>query len=221
MVIDVAVIAPVVREGSAPRGARVGDDAAVVGSDDVGGDVLAGEEPDGDGGGVPLGRVDAAADAVEAGAEVGRVGREDAAAGVDLLAGGVGVAVGGVDGAGHARLLDGAAAGGVEGHGVGLGAVDAFDDVDFAIRGPIGSDEPEGGPDATDAAWHVCDICQKEPLVVGFFAGDADALAAGFRGGVVVDAHVSGVAVVADSTYHLVLHCGCVVDVLHEARSRI
>ena len=73
MVIDVAVIARVVREGGAPGSARVGD--VVVVADDVGGDVLAGEEPDGDGGGVPLGRVDAAADVVEAGAEVGRVGR--------------------------------------------------------------------------------------------------------------------------------------------------
>lgn len=156
MLVHVAVAAGVVRERGAPCG-RAGHGVA----DEVGGDVLAGEEPDGDGGGVPLGRVDAAADVVEAGAEVGRVGREDAAARVDLLAGGVGVAVGGVDGAGHARLWDGAAAGGMEGHGVGLSTVDAFDDVDFAIRGPVGSNEPESGPDATDAAWHMRDICQK------------------------------------------------------------
>lgn len=156
VLVHVAVAAGVVRERGAPCG-RAGHGVA----DEVGGDVLAGEEPDGDGGGVPLGRVDAAADVVEAGAEVGRVGREDAAARVDLLAGGVGVAVGGVDGAGHARLWDGAAAGGMEGHGVGLSTVDAFDDVDFAIRGPVGSNEPESGPDATDAAWHMRDICQK------------------------------------------------------------
>ena len=109
----------------------------------------------------------------------------------------------------------------MEGHGVGLSAIDAFDDVDFAIRGPIGSDEPEGGPDATDTARHMRDICQEQALVVGFFTGDTDTLAAGFGGGVVVDTHVSGVAVVADGTYHLVLHCGCVVEILHEAGGRI
>lgn len=221
MFLDIAVVARVVREGRAPRGARVGDVVAIAGRVDVGGDVLTGEEPDGNCGGVPFCRVDAAADVVETGAEVGLVGREDAAAGVDLLAGGVGVAICRVDGARHARLLDGAAARGVEGHRIGLGAVDAFDDVDFAIRGPVGSHEPEGGPDATDTTWHMRDICQEQPLIVGFFTGDTDALAAGVGGGVVVDAHVSGVAVVADGTYHLVLHCGCVVDILHEAGGRI
>ena len=73
---------------------------------DIGGDVLAREEPDGDGGAGPVGGVDAAADGVEAGAKVGGVGGQDAAACVARLFGGVGVAVGGVGGARHARLLD-------------------------------------------------------------------------------------------------------------------
>ncbi len=208
--IDVAV-AGVVREGGAP-GARVRGAGR-----DIGGDVLPREEPDGDGGGGPGGRVDAAADGVEVGAEGLGVGGEDAAAGVFGLGGGVGVAVCGVGGAGHGGVFDGAAGGGVEGHGVGGGAVDAFDYVDFAHCGPVGSDEPESGPDAADAAGHVGDVGEEEAFVVGFFAGDADALAAGVGCGVVVDAHVGGVAVVADGSDHFVLHCGGVVDILHEA----
>ena len=214
MGVDVAG-AGVAGERGAPGG-RVGP----VG-DDVGGEAVAGEEPDGDGGAGPEGGVDAAASGVEAGAEAGGVGGEDGAAGVAGLGGGVGVAVRGVGGAGHGGVLDGAAGGGVEGHGVCGGAVDAFDDVDFAHGWPVGPHEPEGGPDAADAAGHVGDIGQEEALVVGFLAGDADALAAGVGGGVVVDAHVCGVAVVADGAYHLVLHCGCVVDVLHESSGGI
>ena len=105
----------------------------------------------------------------------------------------------------------------MQGHGVGLGAVDAFDDVDLAHGRPVGPHEPEGGPDAADAAGHVRNVGQEEALVVGLFARDADALAAGVGRGVVVDAHVSGVAVVADGTNHFVFHGGGVVDVLHEA----
>lgn len=63
----------------------------------------------------------------------------------------------------------------------------------------------------------MCDVCYEETLVVGFLACDTDALAARIGSGVVVHAHVGRVAVVADGAYHLVLHCRCIVDVLHEA----
>lgn len=129
MVVDVAP-ARIVRQRGAPR-ARI----RAVGRD-VRRDRRAGEEPDGDRLAGPFGRVDAAADGVEAGAEVGGVVGQDAAACVFGLFGGVGVAVRGVRIAGHARLLDGAAAGGVECHGVGRGTIDPFDDIDFAHGRP-------------------------------------------------------------------------------------
>ena len=149
----------------------------------------------------------------------------------------------------------------MEGHCVGLGTVDAFDDVDFTHRRPlfrvsislsrmiselrdmqkpqdtsqsqnqvrmrggnligkityVGSHEPESGPNTADTSWHMGNVCQKEALVVCFLAGDTNTLAARVRSRVVVDAHVRGVAVVAHGTYHFVLHCGCIVNVLHEA----
>ena len=112
--------------------------------------------------------------------------------------------------------MDGAAAGGVEGHCVGRGAVDAFDYVDFSHCGPVGADEPEGRPDATDAARHVCDVSQEQASIEGFGGGDADALPPSVGGGVVVDPHISSIAVVADGTYHFFFHSSRIVDVFHE-----
>lgn len=60
-------------------------------------------------------------------------------------------------------------------------------------------------------------ISQEEAFVKGFLRRNPNALAPSVRGGVIVDAHVSGVTVVADGTYHLILHRGCIIDVLHEA----
>lgn len=209
MRVDVAT-PRVLGERGAPRG-RIGGPGR-----DVRGDGRAGEEPDGDGLAGPFGRVDAAAHGIEAVAEVrGAVG-EDGAAGVFGLFGRVGVAVGGVDQARHAGFLDGAVAGGVEGHGVGRRGVDAFDDVDFAHGGPIRANEPEGGPNTADPAGHVRNVRDKKAFVVGLFGSEADTLAACVRGGVVVDAHIGGITVIADRPYHLVLHRGCIVHVLHE-----
>lgn len=44
---------------------------------------------------------------------------------------------------------------------VGSGEVYAFDYVYFAAVGPVGSEEPEGGPDAADTAWPVVLISVK------------------------------------------------------------
>lgn len=60
-------------------------------------------------------------------------------------------------------------------------------------------------------------ISQKQTVVISFFRADTNAFSPRVCCGVVIDAHVSGIAVVANGTYHLVLHCGCIVDVLHEA----
>ena len=42
-------------------------------------------------------------------------------------------------------------------------------------------------------------------------------MAPSIRGGVVIDAHVSSVAVIADGTDHLVLHGGGIIDILYKA----
>ena len=105
----------------------------------------------------------------------------------------------------------------MESHGVGRCGVDAFDDVDFAHGGPVGANEPEGGPNTADTTGHVRNVCDKQAFVVGFFGSEADALAACVRGGVVVDTHVGRITIIADRPYHLVLHRGCIVHVLHEA----
>lgn len=109
---------------------------------DVAGDFVRGEEPDVDGGTGPFGGVDAAAGVVEAPAVGLGVFAADAAAAVGGLAAGVDVAVVCVEGAGEAGVFDGATVGGVQGHLI-LGlVVYAFDDVDFAIVGPVGAKHP-------------------------------------------------------------------------------
>ena len=86
-------------------------------------------------------------------------GRGDAAADVGGLARGMGPAAAGGAGAGEVPVRGQRAfPAGVQGHGVAGHGVDAFDDVDFARRRPVGAEEPEGGPYPADAAWHVLDV---------------------------------------------------------------
>ena len=66
----------------------------------------------------------------------------------------------------------------MESHCIRRCTIDAFDDVDFTHRWPVGSYEPESGPNATDTTWHMCNIGQKQALVVGLFTRDTDALTA-------------------------------------------
>ena len=193
----------------------------VGGGRDISRDILTRKKPNGDSISSPLGSIHATTNIIEAFPEVSRIVAQDAAARVFRLVARIGVAVRGIRGARHAGVQNGAAFRGMESHGIRLGAIDAFDDVDFAHSRPIGTDEPESGPNATDTAGHVGDVSEEQALVEGFLAGDADALAAGIGGGVVVDAHVSCVTVVADGAYHFVLHRGCVVDILDEAGGRI
>ena len=43
--------------------------------------------------------------------------------------------------------------------------VDAFDDVDFAVVGPVRTEHPEGRPGTADTAWHVEDVDDDETVV--------------------------------------------------------
>lgn len=110
---------------------------------DIGGNGGAREEPDVDSGRFPLHGVNAAADGVE-GVAVGSGGCDTTA-----IVARVGVTVGLQEGGGGlgAGGVDSAAGAGVQSHLVGAGEVYAFEDVDFAGAGPVGSEEPVGGPE--------------------------------------------------------------------------
>jgi hypothetical protein len=63
--------------------------------------------------------------------------------------------------------LHGAVGGGVGGDLVGGEGVDAFDDVEFAMSGPVRVAEgPEGRPYSADRARHVFDVGEEETVVV-------------------------------------------------------
>lgn len=68
----------------------------------------------------------------------------------------------------------GAVRGGVGGDLVGGECVDAFDDVELAVSGPVGvSESPEGWPYSADGAGHVFDVCEEETVVVVDIAFEA------------------------------------------------
>ena len=94
---------------------------------DVRGDGRAGEEPDRDCFGGPLGRVDSSICVVEAGAVSEGVLSADAAACIVGLTGSIDIAVRSVDGATELIVVGNATTtGSVKGHGVGGGCVDAL-----------------------------------------------------------------------------------------------
>lgn len=106
------------------------------------------EPPDLDEIGVPFEGIDSAACVSQTLAVGGRVGALLGTALVVALAGGVDEAVAGEDGGGHVlggRGGGGTAVGGMEGVEVAFLDVDAFDDVDFAVVGPVVAVEPAGG----------------------------------------------------------------------------
>ena len=63
----------------------------------------------------------------------------------------------------------------MESESIRLLVVNAFDDVDFAIVGPVGTYKPEGWPGAADSSWHVFEVDGKQASFIARFACDADA----------------------------------------------
>lgn len=121
------------------------------------------EEPDLDGIGCPFHRVGASADFVEALPERLGVGGVCAAALVSLAV----------------TLLERTARAGVQRHGVGLGLVDALEDVDLARVRPVGSYGPEGRPDAALIFGGVGDVSDEETLRIALLRDDASGIATG------------------------------------------
>lgn len=111
---------------------------------DVRWDGRAREEPDLDVVTCPFSSIDTTILSVEARTVSLSVGSALATTSIVGLTSSIDVAVGGFDGAQEFVVVcDGAARCGVKGHGVGGGSIDTFDDINLAIVGPVGSDEPE------------------------------------------------------------------------------
>lgn len=138
MVVNVARFGKSGRRGTPSR--RIGSATS-----DIPGDARSGEEPDVDGSACPFSGVDTASSIVEAVAVGGALATSDGTAGVGCLARSFDEAVGSLDIAAEPEGLDGASIAGVEGHLVGGLVVDAFDDVDFAVAGPVGAEHPAAG----------------------------------------------------------------------------
>ena len=79
----------------------------------------------------------------------------------------------------------------MHGHLIGGLEVDAFENIDFAACGPVGPNEPEGGPCAASDG-HVSYVGDEEAFVVCFCRGDAHAGATGRWLACIVDTHVVG-----------------------------
>jgi len=62
----------------------------------------------------------------------------------------------------------------VSGDLVGGEGVDAFNDIELAVSGPVGvAESPEGRPYSADGAGHVLDVCKEETVVVVDIAFEA------------------------------------------------
>lgn len=153
------------------------------------------EEPGRDGRASPFSCVDTAASVVESASEGLGVGAHDCAACVGGLAICVDVAVICVEFAAETGVLNSASIAGVQGHLVSGLVVDAFDDINFTIGGPVGAKHPECRPGAAHATRHVGKIEDDKAVLVCFGAFEADTLPARLAGGVgVVHADVNSIA---------------------------
>jgi len=205
---DVAVSGETGGGGTPAR--RIGATAA-----DVGGDACIGEVPDVNSIAGPLCRIDTAISIVKS-VPVGRFVRvDDSAAGVGGLARSLDVAVASVEGTGEAGVGDRATVTGVQGHLVGGTLVDALDDIDFAIVGPVGAEHPECGPGAAGASGHVSQIQDHQTLSVAVLAGQTEAVATVTAGDIaVVYTHVDGAT---GGTNQTVGRGGGAIDIVHVA----
>ena len=109
----------------------------------------------------------------------------------------------------------------MEGHGVCALLVDALEDVDLAVFGPFGADEPQSRPDTTDPSRHMDYVCHEEAVVEGFFGREASAWAAGIEFLRAVDAKVGGIAHVWVYADESLSYGGVDIGVFNEALSRV
>ena len=107
----------------------------------------------------------------------------------------------------------------MKGHDVLCVRVDAFDDIDLAIRRPVRSYCPECRPCTTDPTWHMSKIEDDQPMIVGILAGEADTTSTRSRRDIgEVDAHVCCTVVCVDEAGSL---STCLIDVVDISLGRI
>jgi hypothetical protein len=127
-------------------------------------DGVAGEEPHFHELGGPLHGIYTAAVGIEAIAVAGMV---VAACCATCCSSGADSAVVTIDPTSLILKLHGAVGSGVSGDLVGREGIDAFNDVEFAVSGPVGvTQSPECRPYSANGARHVFDICKEETVVV-------------------------------------------------------
>lgn len=117
--------------------------------------------------------------------------------------------------------VDGAAGVGVKGHGVCTLFVDALEDIDFAVFGPFGADEPESRPDTADSSRHMDYVCHEQAVIEGFFGREACAWAAGREFLLAIDAKVGGIAHIWVYADEVLCYGGVDIGVFNEALGRV
>ena len=127
----------------------------------------------------------------------------------------------------------------MQSHSIVCVVVDAFNDIDFSVIRPIGTKQPERGPDkisaegspaktrdarkdipcAANSAWHVGDIKGEQTVGVVCITRDAHAVSAGSVSNVgAVDTHVDKAVISIDIA---VLGCCILIDIVHVPSSGI
>lgn len=161
---------------------------------DIRRNLAAGEEPNRDVIGSPLHGVNTASDVVETVTVVLVVGGILATASARI----VGVAVGLLQSGGAERALvgDGTTRASVQGDGVISLCVDTLNNIDLARRRPVGSEEPHGRPDTTDATRHVGNVRDEQTMGPRLLRGHTNrSTTVGRVGGGGINAHVDGAVV--------------------------
>lgn len=103
----------------------------------------------------------------------------------------------------------------MQSHLVGGILVDALNDINFAMAGPVGAKHPECGPSSAGASGHMGEIQDHQTLVVGVRAGQTDAVATVTAGDIaVVHPDIDGATGGTDQT---VRRGGRVIDIVHVA----
>ena len=111
-----------------------------------------------------------------------------------------------------AAIGHGTRGGRVERHEVLRLIVDTFDNVNFAIVGPVGTKGPEGWPGSTNAPGHVAEVDDKQAVGIGLLTFQTNAVTSSSAGNIaVVYADVCNAAVGVDKALAL---CSALVDIV-------
>lgn len=138
---------------------------------EIGRNGVSGEEPDVDRLACPFRGVDSSTVGVEAISKAVGVATANRTANIVALSCSIDIAIRGFE---LSRELtgvgDAATSVRMQSHVVDRLGVDAFNDIDFSIVGPIGPQQPKRWPCTTGTCGHMCEVDNEEAVVVRFFA---------------------------------------------------